>query len=84
MNRALSERCEICNLYPPNHGIGFPAWPGATPGLPDHLRGMCLWVCANRRCGVGAQIRAAKAAAAHGVQLTSICRVHIFKKGEPS
>ncbi len=74
MTRAPSENCEICDQFPVASGLGFPAWPGAMPGLPDLLRGACVWVCAAPACELAAQKRAARGAARFGVTLTKIWR----------
>jgi len=78
--RPISEVCEICSTFSPTHGIGFPAWPGAIPGLPNHLRGGCIWVCADPACDLAAQKRAIAAAARAEVTLTKICRVYRFNQ----
>lgn len=74
MSRAVPAACEICATRAPVVGVGFPAWPGATPRLPAHLRGMCLWVCPDPVCDLAAQKRAATAAAKAGITLKTIWR----------
>lgn len=74
MNRPAPNLCEVCGLEPAVEGVGFPASPKALPGLPDALRGGCIWVCANPVCDLAAQKRAAKAAAMAGITLKSIWR----------
>lgn len=70
----MTPLCEVCGLVPPAFGVGFPAFPGAIKGLPEHLRGMCLWVCHAPDCDLAAQKRAAKAAAQAGITLKTIWR----------
>lgn len=74
MSRAMPEKCEVCNTFPAAFGVGFPAWPNAIPGLPEHLRAQCLWVCYGRACDLAAQARAIRAAKAAGITLTKIWR----------
>lgn len=74
MTRAPSETCEICKLFPVVSGLGFPVWPDAVTGLPDILRGACIWVCAGKTCEQAAQTRAVKSAARFGVTLSRIWR----------
>ena len=78
MERAVPPLCEVCGLAAPARGVGFPAWPGALPGLPEYLRGACLWVCHARACDLTAQRRAATAARSAGLTLTKIWRTTRF------
>jgi hypothetical protein len=70
--------CEVCEECPPRYGLGFPLGPRALPGLPDYLRGACLWICTHPECDLAAQRRAVKAAARSGITLTQIWRGHVF------
>lgn len=74
MTRPMSRYCEICELVPPVFGIGFPLRPGALPGLPDYLRGSCIWVCDSQSCERAAKARAQKAAARYGIELEQVFR----------
>ncbi|WP_282129376.1 hypothetical protein [Roseobacter litoralis] len=71
--------CQICKTAPPVGGVGFPDARQNCPGLPDHLRGTCLWVCGSRACDLAAQLRTKRAALKRGIALQNIWRHHIIK-----
>lgn len=60
--RPMPEKCEVCRFWPATRGMGFPAWPGRVLGLPEHLRGACIWVCDSLSCARQAQTRALRTA----------------------
>ncbi|WP_157063862.1 hypothetical protein [Phaeobacter sp. 11ANDIMAR09] len=78
MTRPMTALCEVCEERPPRFGLGFPLAPNALPGLPDYLRGECLWICNRPECDLAAQRRAVKTAARYGIKLTQVWRVHVF------
>ncbi|MQQ09090.1 hypothetical protein GFB49_11545 [Epibacterium sp. SM1979] len=75
--RPLTPKCEVCGGLKPTRGVGFPLLRPPAPDLPHRLRGAVLWICDSTRCDRIAQMRARKAAAAEGVELTTFDRVHI-------
>lgn len=74
----MTALCEVCEECPPRYGLGFPLAPNVLPGLPEFLRGACLWICTNPDCDLTAQRRAVKAAARSGIKLSQIWRVHTY------
>lgn len=72
--RPMPATCEVCETFPAAYGVGFPSFPNAVPGLPDHLHDACVFVCYGRACDLAAQRRAAAEAARHGITLKTAWR----------
>lgn len=74
-HRPPPDLCEVCELFPTTReGWGFPCTPGVNPGLPDALRGACLWVCGGQDCRDKARARAIRAAGRAGLKTVRLCR----------
>ena len=82
MTRPMPRHCEVCGKLPPQSGIGFPDMPNAIPGLPAHLRGACIYVCATPACEIAAQKRAVTAVPK--LKLKQLWRHHVIgaRKGK--